>query len=138
MTLRISGLFRDVFPGLAQLFEAGAEALAARDEAPEDNPYRTRSPRVFGPKPGLYGMGMAAALEDYTDTGRLAAGEAWLSASSWALDAKGQAKPARAALEDRLLNADAFAHVQDLAETDILMAPDFAAHEGGIAAACAA
>ena len=138
VTLRISGLFRDVFPGLAQLFEAGAEALAAHDEAPEDNPYRTRSPRVFGPKPGLYGMGMAAALEDYTDTGRLAAGEAWLSASSWALDAKGQAKPARAALEDRLLNADAFAHVQDLAETDILMAPDFAAHEGGIAAARAA
>ncbi len=138
VTLRISGLFRDVFPGLAQLFEAGAEALAQRDEAPEDNPYLSRVPRVFGPQPGLYGMGMTKALEDYSDTGRHAAGEAWLSASAWALDAQGQAQPARAALESRLLAADAFAHVQDLAETDILMAPDYAAHEGGIAAARAA
>ncbi|MBL4929731.1 cobaltochelatase subunit CobN [Fuscibacter oryzae] len=138
VTLRISGLFRDVFPGLAQLFEAGAEALALRDETPEDNPYLARAPRVFGPQPGLYGMGMAEALEDYSDAGRLAAGEAWLSASSWALDVKGEAQPARAALEQRLLNADAFAHVQDLSETDILMAADYAAHEGGIAAARAA
>ncbi|MBC2834315.1 cobaltochelatase subunit CobN [Paragemmobacter straminiformis] len=135
VTLRVSGLFRDVFPGLAQLFEAGAEALAARDEAPEDNPYVTRGHRVFGPKPGLYGMGMAGALEDYSDTGRAAAGEAWLSASSWAVDAKGEAHEARAALEARVLRADAFAHVQDMVETDVLMAPDYAAHEGGVAAA---
>ncbi|MEF9606094.1 cobaltochelatase subunit CobN, partial [Paracoccus sp. PXZ] len=31
VTLRVSGLFRDIFPGLAQLFETGAEALSARD-----------------------------------------------------------------------------------------------------------
>ncbi len=137
VTLRISGLFRDIFPGLAQMFEAGAQALAARDEAPEDNPYVLATPRVFGPKPGLYGMGMGEALEDYTDAGRAAAGKAWLSASSYSLDAKGQSHPDRAALEARLLAADAFAHVQDLTETDILLAPDYAAHEGGIAAAIA-
>ncbi|MES2664511.1 MAG: cobaltochelatase subunit CobN [Pseudomonadota bacterium] len=137
VTLRISGLFRDIFPGLAQMFEAGAQALAARDEAPEDNPYVMATPRVFGPKPGLYGMGMGEALEDYTDAGRAAAGEAWLSASAYSLDAKGQSHPDRAALEARLLAADAFAHVQDLTETDILLAPDYAAHEGGIAAAIA-
>ncbi|HRO16363.1 MAG TPA: cobaltochelatase subunit CobN, partial [Paracoccus sp. (in: a-proteobacteria)] len=34
--------------------------------------------------------------------------------------------------------ADAVAHVQDLAETDLLMAPDFAAHQGGVLAARAA
>lgn len=135
VTLRVSGLFRDVFPGLAQLFEAGAEALAARDEAPDDNPYVTRGARVFGPKPGLYGMGMAGAIEDYSDAGRVAAGEAWLSASSWAVDAKGEAHEARGALEARVLQADAFAHVQDMVETDVLMAPDYAAHEGGVAAA---
>lgn len=137
VTLRVSGLFRDIFPGLAQMFEAGAAALAARDEDPQDNPYVTPAARVFGPKPGLYGMGMADALEDYSDEGRAMAGEAWLQSSSWAMDAKGEVSENRAGLEQRLKTADAFAHVQDLAETDVLMAPDYAAHEGGFAAALA-
>ncbi|MDP3959545.1 MAG: cobaltochelatase subunit CobN [Pseudorhodobacter sp.] len=137
VTLRVSGLFRDIFPGLAQLFEAGAAALAGREEAPEDNPYSLRAPRVFGPKPGLYGLGMADALEDYSAEGRAAAGEAWLQASEWAIDAQGASQPARAALEARLRGADGFAHVQDLAETDLLLAADYAAHEGGFAAAVA-
>ncbi len=137
VTLRVSGLFRDIFPGLAQMFEAGAAVLAARDEAPGDNPYILAASRVFGPKPGLYGMGMADALEDYSDEGRSAAGEAWLQNSSWALDAKGDIAENRAGLEARLKAADAFAHVQDLLETDVLMAPDYAAHEGGFAAALA-
>ena len=137
LTLRVSGLFRDIFPGLAQLFEAGAAALAGREEAPEDNPYSLRAPRVFGPKPGLYGLGMGDALEDYSAEGRAAAGEAWLQASEWAIDAQGATQPARAALEARLRGADGFAHVQDLAETDLLLASDYAAHEGGFAAAVA-
>ncbi|MGV8953231.1 MAG: cobaltochelatase subunit CobN, partial [Cypionkella sp.] len=137
VTLRVSGLFRDVFGGLAQLFEAGATALAQRDEAADMNPYLARSPRVFGPKPGLYGMGMEPALEDYSPEGRAAAGEAWLSASDWAIDAKGDIQQDRQALEARLHAADGYAHVQDLIETDILLAPDYAAHEGGFAAAMA-
>lgn len=135
VTLRVSGLFRDTFPGLAQLFELGAEALAERDEAPGDNPYRARAPRVFGPRPGQYGIGMGGALDDYAPAARVAAGEAWLAASSWAIDLRGTIAPARAALEDRLRGADGFVHAQDLPETDLLMAPDFAAHEAGYAAA---
>ncbi len=138
VTLRVSGLFRDVFGGLAQIFEAGAQALAQRDEAADMNPYLARAPRVFGPKPGLYGMGMEPALEDYSDAGRAAAGEAWLSASDWAIDAKGESHQDRAGLQARLMGADGYAHVQDLIETDILLAPDYAAHEGGFAAAMAA
>ncbi|SIS59253.1 cobaltochelatase subunit CobN [Phaeovulum vinaykumarii] len=137
VTLRVSGLFRDIFPGLAQMFEAGCAALAERDEPAAENPYTLRVPRVFGPRPGLYGIGMTAALEDYSDAGRAAAGEAWLRGSEWAIDAAGQSVPARAALEDRLRGSDAFAHVQDLAETDLLLASDYAAHEGGLAAAMA-
>ncbi len=137
VTLRVSGLFRDVFPGLAQLFEAAAQTLAERPEDASDNPYLTPGPRVFGPKPGLYGMGMTEALEDYSDAGRMAAGEAWLAASAWAIDAKGEAHHARAALEDRVRAADGFAHVQDLVESDVLLASDYAAHEGGFAAALA-
>jgi cobaltochelatase CobN len=137
VTLRVSGLFRDVFPGLAQLFEAATQTLAERPEDASDNPYLTPGPRVFGPKPGLYGMGMTEALEDYTDAGRMAAGEAWLAASAWAIDARGEAHHARAALEDRVRAADGFAHVQDLVESDVLLASDYAAHEGGFAAALA-
>ena len=137
VTLRVSGLFRDVFPGLAQLFEAAAAALAAREEAPDDNPYLRASPRVFGPKPGLYGLSMGAAIEDYGADGRAAAGEAWLSGSEWAIDATGEARHERSALEARVRGADGFVHVQDLSETDLLLASDYAAHEGGFAAAVA-
>ena len=137
VTLRVSGLFRDVFPGLAQLFEAAAAALAAREEAPEDNPYLRTSPRVFGPKPGLYGLSMGEMIEDYGPEGRIAAGEAWLSGSEWAIDATGTSHPARDALEAQVKGADGFVHVQDLTETDLLLASDYAAHEGGFAAAVA-
>lgn len=137
VTLRVSGLFRDVFPTLAQLFEAGAEALSQRDETPEDNPYTTREARVFGPKPGLYGLGMGTATDTFTDEARAAAGEAWLNASSWAIGPDGQSTEARAALEARVLASDSFVHAQDLPETDVLIAADYAAHEAGFAAAVA-
>ena len=137
VTLRVSGLFRDVFPGLAQLFDAAAGALADRDEAAADNPYAARAPRVFGPQPGQYGLGMGESLETYTAEARATAGEAWLAASEWAIPAKGDPVRARAALEARVTGADAFVHVQDLAETDLLLASDYAAHEAGFAAAVA-
>jgi cobaltochelatase CobN len=136
VTLRVSGLFRDVFPGLAQLFETAAAALAARDESAEDNPYRTEGPRVFGPRPGLYGLAMTEAIEDYSAGGQARAGEAWLRGSEWSVGA-GDARQVRTALEARVRGADGFVHVQDLAESDLLLASDYAAHEGGFAAAVA-
>jgi cobaltochelatase CobN len=137
VTLRVSGLFRDVFPNLPQLFEAGAAALAG-DGAPDDsNPYATVAPRVFGPRPGIYGLAMGAALEDYSAEGRATLGEAWLTGSEWAIDAQGNSRQDRAALETRVLAADGFVHVQDLAESDLLLASDYATHEGGFAAAVA-
>ena len=137
LTLRVSGLFRDIFPGLAQLFEAAAEALSLRDESPADNPYTLRAPRVFGPKPGQFGLGMGIAADTFTPEARAAAGEAWLAASSWAIGTDGTSRENRAALESRVRAADAFVHPQDLPETDLLMAADYAAHEAGFAAASA-
>lgn len=137
VTLRVSGLFRDVFPGLAALFETGAAALAARDEATEDNPYADRAARVFGPRPGQYGLGMGTAMDDFSAEARAAAGEAWLVASSWAIGIDGVSRDDRAGLESRLRGADAFVHAQDLPESDVLMAADYAAHEAGFAAALA-
>ncbi len=136
VTLRVSGLFRDVFPGLAQLFEAAAAALGAREETAEDNPYLTATPRVFGPKPGLYGLSMKDAIEDYSPEGQARAGEAWLQGSEWTVGS-GVAQQNRAALEAQVMGADGFVHVQDLTESDLLLASDYAAHEGGFAAAVA-
>lgn len=137
VTLRVSGLFRDVFPGLAQLFETGAAALATREEDAADNPYRARTSRVFGPGPGLYGLGMANLAETFTDEARAAAGEAWLAASSHAIGADGRITHQPQAIRDRLAGADAFVHAQDLPESDLLLASDYAAHEAGFAAAMA-
>jgi cobaltochelatase CobN len=77
---------------------------------------------------------MGGAAEEYTDAGRATAGEAWLSASAWALDG---AEPVqdRAGLVARVAAADSFVHPQDLPETDLLLAADYAAHEAGFAAA---
>ncbi|NBZ85962.1 cobaltochelatase subunit CobN [Stagnihabitans tardus] len=133
VTLRVSGLFRDIFPGLAGLFETGCAALALREEAPEDNPYLARAPRVYAPEPGRYGLGMGA--DDFSPEARKAAGEAWIAASSWAIGADGEAHEARAALIGRLKGADSFVHSQDLAESDVLLAQDYASHEAGFAAA---
>ncbi|MCZ4353897.1 cobaltochelatase subunit CobN [Roseovarius aestuarii] len=137
VTLRVSGLFRDIFPTLAQVFEAGAAALSLRNEAADMNPYLSRTPRVFGPKPGLYGVNIESVLQDYSDAGRDAAGQAWLTGSEWAIDVNGTAHRDRAALEAQLHKADGFAHVQDLMESDLLLASDYASHEGGFAAAMA-
>lgn len=137
VTLRVSGLFRDVFPGLAQMFEVATAALAEREEPEGENPYRMRGPRVFGPRPGSYGLAMEGALENYSEDGRNAAGEAWLSASEWAIAANGDIYQDRAALEKRLSSTDSVVHVQDLAETDLLLSSDYAAHEAGPAAAMA-
>lgn len=137
VTLRVSGLFRDVFATLAQLFEAAAEALSERQDEGEDNPYRHRAARVFGPRPGQYGVGAASVPDDFTQESREAAGEAWLSASSWALLADGTIEADRAGIEARLASSDTFVHTQDLPETDLLLAADYAAHEAGVAAAAA-
>lgn len=139
VTLRVSGLFRDIFPGLAGMFEQAVKALAARDEADDFNPYLAAegetTPRVFGPKPGSYGLEMGQYLEDYSDEARQMAGEAWLKASEWAIGQDGSVTQNRAALEAQLNNVDAFVHVQDLAETDVLLAPDYVGHEAGVYAA---
>jgi cobaltochelatase CobN len=137
VTLRVSGLFRDVFPGLATLFETGARMLAERDEALADNPYHAAAARVYGPKPGMYGLSMGTAMDAFTDEARAAAGEAWIASSAWAIGADGQSHNDRAGLEARLRSADSFVHAQDLPESDLLLAADYAAHEAGFAAALA-
>ncbi|AOH85058.1 cobalamin biosynthesis protein CobN [Sphingomonas panacis] len=136
VTLRVSGLFRDAFPTLCAMFGQAVRAIAARDEPADRNPFvgMAPAPRVYGPAPGRYGVGMGDTADIYTPEARHSAGEAWLAASSHALDsATDHADPA--GLRERIAAADTFLHVQDLPETDLLLAADYAAHEAGFAAA---
>jgi hypothetical protein len=62
VTLRISGLFRDVFPMQIALFDAAVRAVAALDEDSETNPLAHSQAsgevplRIFGAAPGAYGI----------------------------------------------------------------------------------
>ncbi|MGD0434016.1 MAG: cobaltochelatase subunit CobN, partial [Acetobacteraceae bacterium] len=145
VTLRISGLFRDVFPSQIALFAEIVREVAALDEAPEDNPLAASvrsgsgdaGQRIFGASPGAYGIGLSRILADGDWSGRDTLGEAYLRATSHAYGANTDGTPAATEFRDRVAAADAYLHVQDLPGQDVLDADAFAEHGGGFAAASA-
>ena len=138
VTLRVSGLFRDSFEAQMLLFDEAVRAVAAREEDGALNPLAARGEpapcRIYGPQPGLHGAGSEALLGD---ADREALGRAYLAASSGAYGRgrDGAADPAGFAA--RVADSEALLHQQDHAETDLLDSPEYAAHEGGYAAAAA-
>ncbi|MCW1841489.1 cobaltochelatase subunit CobN [Prosthecomicrobium hirschii] len=144
VTLRISGLFRDVFPAQIALFDEAARAVARLDEDDDVNPLaaarragEAEAARIFGAAPGAYGSGLSDRLQtdDFADRADL--GAAYLSASAFAYGAgrDGVAEPDR--FRARVAGADAFVHVEDDGHRDILDSDAFATHEGGFSAAAA-
>jgi cobaltochelatase CobN len=84
VAVRISGFFRDAFPGLVTLLDDAVSLVAALDEPVEQNyvrkhaladrdalvdelgadaAWRRATARIFGAKPGAYGAGLVALLE---------------------------------------------------------------------------
>lgn len=141
VTLRISGFFRDAFPQLITLVDSAARAVMDLDEPHDMNPAAAAKSkgeephRVFGSKPGAYGAGLQAMIDErlWGDTGDLA--EAYLEWGSYAYGKDTDGKKARAAMETRLLQADAVVQNQDNREHDILDSDDYYQFEGGAAAA---
>jgi len=139
VTLRISGLFRDVFPAQIALLHRAIQDVAALDEGHQDNPLAAFAgaplQRIFGAAPGRYGVGLAAKLAkgDWVDRREL--GEAYLDATSHAYDGNGEGREARQAFRGSVAAADAFVHAQDMPGQDVLDSDAFAEHEGGFAAA---
>jgi cobaltochelatase CobN len=157
VTLRVSGFFRDAFPNLIDLFDSAARAVAALDEDASVNPLAARtvsdrraleaqgvSPaeaaqragfRVFGAKPGAYGAGLQALIDErgWRDESDLA--EAYLAWSSFAYGAGAEGQEASAVFRTRLKTVDAVVQNQDNREHDILDSDDYYQFEGGLAAA---
>ena len=141
VTLRISGFFRDAFPQLIALFDSAARAVMALDEPEADNPAAARAragearARVYGAKPGAYGAGLQAMIDERLWNDKADLAEAWLEWGGYAYGAEGEGVRDRAGLEARLSQVEAIVQNQDNREHDLLDSDDYYQFEGGAAAA---
>ncbi|HEV2301454.1 MAG TPA: cobaltochelatase subunit CobN [Stellaceae bacterium] len=155
VTLRVSGFFRDAFPGLIDLFDSAARAVAALAEPPDVNPLAARvaedaraleaagvAPgearlragyRVFGSRPGAYGAGLQTPIDEGIWEGEEDLAEAYLAWSHWAYGAGSEGQAERGMLERRLAATQAVLHNQDNREHDLLDSDDYYQFEGGLA-----
>jgi cobaltochelatase CobN len=156
VTLRVSGFFRDAFPAQIDLFDSAARAVADLDEPEHLNPIagRVRSEsaalvaqgvdsaearrktgfRVFGAKPGAYGAGLQALIDErgWSDEGDFA--RAYLAWGGYAYGNGAAGEAAQASFSHRLTQVDAILHNQDNREHDLLDSDDYYQFEGGLAA----
>ena len=157
VTLRISGFFRDAFPDQIALFDRAARAVGALEEDEADNPITARMRlerealvegglpadeaarragfRVFGSKPGAYGAGLQALIDEkgWDDKAELA--ESYLVWGSYAYGADAEGRAEREAFETRLAGIEAVVQNQDNREHDLLDSDDYYQFEGGMTAA---
>jgi cobaltochelatase CobN len=157
VTLRISGFFRDAFPGSIDLFDSAVRAVAGLAEGDGENPIAARigsdaarltaaglaaadasrqaGYRVFGSQPGAYGAGLQALIDERgweTDADLARAYVAW---GGYAYGAGARGAAAHSLFETRLASADAVVQNQDNREHDILDSDDYYQFEGGATAA---
>ncbi|MGF1592842.1 MAG: cobaltochelatase subunit CobN [Kiloniellaceae bacterium] len=157
VTLRVSGFFRDAFPAQIDLVDSAARAVAALDEPAEQNPLaaqvaedrarlvaegaseedaaRRAGYRVFGSKPGAYGAGLQALIDErgWQEAADLA--RAYLAWGGYAYGAGAGGQAAQGLFEDRLRKVEAVVHNQDNREHDLLDSDDYYQFEGGLSAA---
>ncbi|RKE84938.1 cobaltochelatase subunit CobN [Rhizobium sp. AG855] len=157
VTLRISGFFRDAFPEQIALFDKAVRAVSALDEDEGDNPIAARvraetekfkgeglddkqasrraGYRVFGSKPGAYGAGLQALIDEKGWTDRADLAESYLVWGGYAYGAGEEGKAERGLFEERLRSVQAVVQNQDNREHDLLDSDDYYQFEGGMTAA---
>jgi cobaltochelatase CobN len=142
VTWRISGLFRDLFPAQIALIDAAVQAVAARDEADDENPLAaarrtaaaTRLSRIFGTAPGIYGSGVEDLLGQGAGIEKI--GSAYLAAASHSYGGtEGDGDAAPGAFAQRVAGADLLVHPSDDPGRDLLEGAEDVAFVGGFAAA---
>ena len=156
VTLRISGFFRDAFPSQIDLFDSAARAVAALDETERFNPLsaRTRDEtarlvaagvdeatasrragfRVFGSKPGAYGAGLQALIDERGWETEADLARAYIAWGGYAYGAGAEGAAEHGLFEARLAGVEAVLHNQDNREHDLLDSDDYYQFEGGLTA----
>ena len=156
VTLRISGFFRDAFPSQIDLFDSAARAVAALDEPERFNPLaaRTRDDaarlvaagadeaaaarragfRVFGSKPGAYGAGLQALIDERGWETEADLARAYIAWGGYAYGAGAEGSAEHGLFEARLAGVQAVLHNQDNREHDLLDSDDYYQFEGGLTA----
>ena len=157
VTLRISGFFRDAFPAQIDLFDRAVRAVAELDEDESDNPIAARvrvetekfevdgldketakrraGYRIFGSKPGAYGAGLQALIDEKGWSEQADLAKAYLAWGSYAYGADSAGEAEREQFETRLTGIEAVVHNQDNREHDLLDSDDYYQFEGGMSAA---
>ena len=141
VTLRISGFFRDAFPQLISLVDSAATAIMNLDEPVEQNLAAARfksgedRTRVYGAKPGAYGAGLQALIDERIWNSKSDLGAAYIEWGSYAYGKDSNGKKKTEHFETRLKQTEAIVQNQDNREHDILDSDDYYQFEGGAAAA---
>lgn len=157
VTLRISGFFRDAFPAQIDLFASAVQAVGALEEDARDNPLafrmqaerkafvdaglsedeagRRASYRIFGAKPGAYGAGLQALIDERLWDERGALAESYINWGSYAYGSGAEGARAEDMFRTRLGGIEAVVHNQDNREHDLLDSDDYYQFEGGMSAA---
>lgn len=157
VTLRISGFFRDAFPGLIDLFDSAVRAVAALDEPEDLNPLAARVEderaslaaeglddkqalhragyRVFGSKPGAYGAGLQAMIDEKGWDTEKDLAQAYVEWGGYAYGGGSDGLAEKGLFRRRLGTVQAVIHNQDNREHDLLDSDDYYQFEGGLTAA---
>ncbi|MCJ1807189.1 cobaltochelatase subunit CobN [Flavobacterium covae] len=152
--LRISGFFRDAFPDVISLFNKVIERLAHLDEDPEINPIRKRFLkekaewmtkgithdkahkralfRVFGSKPGAYGAGLQAVIDEKNWQTKEDLAKIYMQWSGYAYGNDRIGESAHEVFEQRLSDIQIVMHNQDNREHDLLDSDDYYQFQGGL------
>ena len=145
VTLRISGFFRDAFPQQIDLVDSAARAIQELDEPEDMNAAAARfkregdagAARVFGSKPGAYGAGLQAMIDERLWKSREDLADAYLEWGSYAYGGGKEGVRSQGAMKTRLSQVEAVVQNQDNREHDVLDSDDYYQFEGGAAAAVA-
>jgi len=161
VTVRISGFFRDAFPNLIELIDQAVQLVASLDESPEDNMIvkhlaedrakdleegesagkpladSESNPalyRIFGSKPGTYGAGILAAIDERNWETVQDLAEVYTAWGGYAYTSREFGVHARDAFRRRFSQIVVAAKNQDNREHDIFDSDDYMQYHGGMIA----
>ncbi|GIW13193.1 MAG: cobaltochelatase subunit CobN [Tepidiforma sp.] len=154
---RVSGFFRDAFPGVIELLGEAFDAVAALDEPAELNPirahrlrraeeltaggmehgeaWRRAGLRVFSSAPGVYGAGVLQLLDEAAWESEADVAETFMTWGGHAYAPGMYGVAMGEELRDRLRLVEVAIQNQDNREHDLLDADDYFQFQGGMAAA---